>query len=129
MWIDELGNTIYDESNELDVTTVSGTPARVLISNECFTVQSERIELFTLGLTDGDDLIIYPNPVSDVLKLKDVSEVKLVEIFDMQGSKLKTFIPSNGEDELDISAVKSGMLLVRITTLGNERKEVKLYKR
>ena len=58
---------------------------------------------------------IYPNPVQDILKIQSDKEVQFVELFNLQGQKVKTF----NQKQLAISDLSSGVYIIKITTLDN----------
>ncbi len=58
---------------------------------------------------------IYPNPTSDNFTIEMENEIKLVEIYSLQGQKVLT---SNSKN-IDVSNVSKGMYLVRIEDENN----------
>jgi hypothetical protein len=70
----------------------------------------------TPEMTNKDcPFIIYPNPVKDHLPLRfdDGDEPESVELFDLAGRLVGT--KSNGLESIDMSAMPSGMYLLRVT--------------
>ena len=70
----------------------------------------------TPEMTNKDcPFIIYPNPVKDQLTLRfdDGSEPESVELYDLAGRLVGT--KSNGLECIDMSAMPSGMYLLRVT--------------
>jgi len=78
--------------------------------------------LFLEGLTDAperaskSEIVIYPNPVYDTLnfKLANASDFADVEVFDATGRLVVSL--SRKKNGVDLSSLKSGNYLVRITT-------------
>jgi Concanavalin A-like lectin/glucanases superfamily/Secretion system C-terminal sorting domain/Purple acid Phosphatase, N-terminal domain len=56
------------------------------------------------------EVIFYPNPVKDVLNIKSNSELKSVEIYNLQGQKVK----SSNQKQTNVSDLASGIYMVRI---------------
>jgi hypothetical protein len=65
------------------------------------------------------DLKLYPNPVSDILRIEADAEIKSFSIFDIQGRLLETVNVSSGRFELDIRHFTSGTYIIRIITSGD----------
>jgi hypothetical protein len=59
---------------------------------------------------------VYPNPASDrvTLELLDDQEVTRVEIYDIQGNR--TFSQNGNMKEIDVSALSTGMYILKVTT-------------
>ena len=61
----------------------------------------------------GKDLSVYPNPVADKLFLRDFKEISGIQIHDLSGQVVyQTSASSTGE--INVSALKSGMYIVKI---------------
>ena len=71
-----------------------------------------------------DELSIYPNPTSLVLNIKINKEVKHVQVYNLQGQRVKTATNKS----INVSNLSDGMYLVRITTLDNNIKTKKFIK-
>ena len=61
------------------------------------------------------DVAVYPNPVQNVLNIKIDQAIKSVEIYNMQGQKVKV----SNVSQIDLSGLHSGMYLVRIEDENN----------
>ncbi|AWA28678.1 hypothetical protein HYN48_00470 [Flavobacterium magnum] len=70
----------------------------------------------TLG-TDNvvldDDISIYPNPTKGLVNIKSDSEIKSVELFDVQGRQL---LRKNNVETLNISTYTSGVYFIKVAT-------------
>ncbi|WP_321436493.1 T9SS type A sorting domain-containing protein [uncultured Bacteroides sp.] len=64
---------------------------------------------------NADELIIYPNPVSDGFRLNTSEKNVQVSIYDLSGSILLTKQLS-GNEYIDVSNLSKGIYLVRVTT-------------
>ncbi len=63
---------------------------------------------------NGSDIVIYPNPVKDILYFRTDQKVTKAEIFDGAGRKVASF--GVKENQIDIAALKSGLYMIRIFT-------------
>ena len=83
----------------------------------------------TPEMTNKDcPFIIYPNPVKDQLTLRfdDGSEPESVELYDLAGRLVGT--KSNGLECIDMSAMPSGMYMLRVTMKDGSRYHEKILK-
>jgi len=63
-----------------------------------------------------NDIVLFPNPAYDfiTLKLPDGLQNPTVDIFNIQGKKLRTFNINTNRERLDVSAFPSGIYFVNI---------------
>jgi ligand-binding sensor domain-containing protein len=63
-----------------------------------------------------NDIVLYPNPADDfiTLKMSDGLRNSMVDIFDIQGKKIRTYSINNNRQLLDVSSFPSGIYLVKI---------------
>ena len=83
----------------------------------------------TPEMTNKDcPFIIYPNPVKDQLTLRfdDGSEPESVELYDLAGRLVGT--KPNGLESIDLSAMPSGMYMLRVTMKDGSRYHEKILK-
>ena len=83
----------------------------------------------TPEMTNKDcPFIIYPNPVKDQLTLRfdDGSEPESVELYDLAGRLVGN--KSNGLESIDMSAMTSGMYMLRVTMKDGSRYHEKILK-
>jgi uncharacterized repeat protein (TIGR01451 family) len=83
-------------------------------------VTNEATTVFTL-LTQSDfvkdnSVSVYPNPAKDKVSIKADSNIKSVQLYDLQGRLLHTSIEKKKEMTLDISARQTGVYFLKITT-------------
>ena len=71
------------------------------------------------------DLIVYPNPVFDVLTISGLESGDIIAIFDLGGRNLMNTKASGGKDELSVGNLPQGTYLVKITR-GNAEKSIKI---
>lgn len=63
---------------------------------------------------ESENLIVYPNPVSDVLHIENKNGTTLrIELFSLDGKKLKAKISSEEIHNLDVTTLKSGLYILK----------------
>ena len=62
---------------------------------------------------------MYPNPANNSLNISAKETISSVEIFNILGSKVKSFTMNGLAKKLDINDLKSGVYMVRFTANGN----------
>lgn len=69
-----------------------------------------------LGITElsGDNLIVYPNPVSDLLYFKTDNAIRSAIVYDLRGNVVKE--STDDKQEIDVSSLSKGVYLVQIIT-------------
>ena len=65
------------------------------------------------GFEQRNEISIYPNPVIDKFKIENISEIKMIEIFDITGKNVIR-ITIISDDNINISTLKKGIYLLRI---------------
>jgi len=75
------------------------------------------------GVLGNDDfsevaLAVYPNPVKDVLNINTAASVESVVVYDVLGKVVLQAQPDRISPTIDMSALKSGAYLVRVTVDG-----------
>lgn len=58
-------------------------------------------------------VLIFPNPTTDSLSIRTEKELKQVEIFNLNGQKIKMFNSSNLSAKLNVSDLKNGLYLLK----------------
>ena len=71
----------------------------------------------------GQSLCIFPNPVHDVLTLRNLAGMQTISIYGIDGRLTKTF-EASGEQAIDISELPIGLYFVK--TQSNTLKMIKL---
>jgi len=72
-------------------------------------------------------LIVYPNPVKDLLTLSFENEITTVAIYNMLGQEVLTKSIFANEGQMDVSGLRTGTYLVKIYA-GNQVKTIKVIK-
>jgi glycosidase len=82
--------------------------------------------------TDPNDLIIYPNPATNVINVTSVDMIKSISVYNMTGQKAKQFHVSNiqgAENQLFIGDLYSGIYLLQATNTQGQVIVRKIIKR
>lgn len=58
---------------------------------------------------------MYPNPVSDILNIETETAIKTIEIYNIQGQRVKT----SNQKQLNVSDLAAGLYLVKIQNIEN----------
>lgn len=66
-----------------------------------------------------EDLVIYPNPTTDVFQIKNDANIKTVSIFNIVGRQISSLNHTEGMRH-DVSSLRAGMYLVRLENQDGE---------
>ena len=77
---------------------------------------------------DNTNFTYYPNPVKDILNLSYVSNISKVTVFNLLGQQMISSTLNANQGQLDMSALATGTYLVKITTVDNLEKTIKVIK-
>lgn len=105
---------LYFESDNLYVKTdVAATPTTIPVSIIRKIVFSNALAASTFG-QNKTNLVIYPNPSSDAIRIKsDSGETLATKIYSMTGQLMLQGSYQSGED-IDVSNLSSGLYLVQV---------------
>ncbi|HLV23716.1 MAG TPA: T9SS type A sorting domain-containing protein [Moheibacter sp.] len=93
--------------------------------SDALTVETYELGINAYGL---DSFSFYPNPVKDILSLKNGSVINRVEIYNLSGAKAWTNEINAANAELNLSGLDTGIYVMKITA-GKEVKTVKIIKK
>lgn len=93
--------------------------------SEALTVETHELGIDNYGL---NSFSYYPNPVKDILSLKNGSVINRVEIYNLSGAKVWTSEINAAQAELNLSGLDTGIYVMKITA-GKEVKTVKIIKK
>lgn len=71
---------------------------------------------------------LYPNPVSDILTIQSNEELSLIELFDVTGKKVYASSSNNSITKVDMSFMRSGFYLLKISFTDGKVETQKLIK-
>jgi hypothetical protein len=74
-------------------------------------------DLTPVDSINAEKLIIYPNPVSDILYLNTFDKILFTEIFDLQGNLI--FRGNTNQSKIDVSGLPSGLYVIKVNTSQN----------
>lgn len=110
-------------SNIVGATAQSFTPSTAgnysVIITLAGCTQTSSCQSVTLGVNDIvaiPELTLSPNPTSGILKIKAKNEIEKVEITNVTGQTLMNFQPNSANAELNISQLKEGVYLVKVSS-------------
>lgn len=72
--------------------------------------------LSTNNFIKDNSVVVYPNPAKDFIRIKADTDIKRIELFDLQGRILETLMQNGNAVKFDISAQTDGIYFMRITT-------------
>jgi hypothetical protein len=72
-------------------------------------------------LFEDEDFNVYPNPVTSILRIEAGTEIKSVNIFDLQGRLISSENAGSNSYELDMRCFKSGPYILYIFTTEKSR--------
>lgn len=104
-----LGNSVNMTYDDLKIYT------RALTASEVSNLYTNNT-LSTPNFSQNNlEVKVYPNPVSNILNIETKTEIKSVEIFNLQGQK----VFSTNQKQVNISDLASGVYMVRIEDTNN----------
>lgn len=108
-WPDADGNGYYLEL--VDEKKDNNDPANWIAAWN--SIVSDRLTMVS------DEMVISPNPASDVIRIKSPSDINSIQLFNLQGILLQTRNPGSPDCEIDISMLQNGIYFVKVITTGN----------
>lgn len=119
LYLDGMGNTANGDAcgQYANTSHVNAQWELVPISGgQSQSTESRKMSLVTPEDSDMAEIYIHPNPVSTVLylDLPTASPEGVVEILDMNGKRMDKVELTEKRSEIDVSALKPGMYVLRI---------------
>jgi hypothetical protein len=104
-----LGNSVSMSYDDLKIFTraLTATEVSSLFNNN--TLSSPDFSQNNLKVS------LYPNPVKDILNIETETEIKSVEIYNLQGQKIKTAVSK----QVNVSELSAGIYMVRMEDTNN----------
>ena len=85
-----------------------------------------------MGLEDNNfvanQIQVYPNPTTTQFYINAAERIESVEIYDVNGRKLKSVLPKTMAAEIEVTDLKTGVYFVNISTHINKNQIFKLVK-
>jgi hypothetical protein len=102
-WIETSGNKTQNNVAENGTFTI--------IANQTSVLSADNF------LTSETNLLIYPNPTSNKVNLKSInSDVKQVEIYNLQGKRVLNMIDFNETMDINVANLSKGIYLIKAKT-------------
>ena len=67
---------------------------------------------------EADQISIYPNPASDMVRVDTKSQIESLDIFDITGARIKSLRTAEIGNTIDVSSFSKGIYLMRFNTGG-----------
>lgn len=77
-------------------------------------------DILSVSDNEKNSVKIYPNPVKDILHIKNDNEISEFEIYSMEGKKLMTGNDINNS-KLDVTILQKGNYLIKLKSKGKEQ--------
>ncbi|PIF44794.1 putative secreted protein (Por secretion system target) [Chryseobacterium sp. 52] len=127
-WIDcnNSNSPINGATNQTFTPTVAGNYSVIVTLSGC-SVTSVCQSVSNLSVKETNphpDLSLSPNPSQGLVRVKSNETIDYVEVISPTGQNLMNFKVNARSTELDISSLKAGLYLVKVTS----KNESKLYK-
>ena len=75
------------------------------------------------------NVVIYPNPVRDVMNITNLeSSNYTARIVDMSGRVIKSFVMRNGQNQVDVAGLKSGIYFISMNDMNGKVNNAKMVK-
>ena len=122
-------------------TTWNSESSSIVTGTNPYTISATNISSFSpfgvlnqsaLGLEDNNfvanQIQVYPNPTTTQFYINAAERIESVEIYDVNGRKLKSVLPKTMAAEIEVTDLKTGVYFVNISTHINKNQIFKLIK-
>lgn len=114
-----IDGTFYISREEVNNTFFSLTP-------KLFEYKDNRALLLTTKKYNNFYIDVYPNPTADFIKITSQEKIENIEIFSVLDSRI--YQTKNYKEKLDVSNLKKGVYLLKITSTNKEVVTKKIIK-
>jgi len=91
--------------------------------------QVRNIRSSTNTASSESNVVIYPNPVRDVMNITNLeSSNYTARIVDMGGRVIKSFVMRNGQNQVDVADLKSGIYFISMNDMNGKINTAKMVK-
>lgn len=74
-----------------------------------------------LNEAENNGITLYPNPATNLVSLNNAEIGSLVELIDIQGRVLKSFVVNSTNQTIDLQGIQSGLYVVKTITPNKEK--------
>lgn len=115
-WIDCNDNSPIAGATNASFTATSNGSYAVKVTKSSCTETSTCYSVTTLGVENlsAKSYKLYPNPVTDVLKIESQENVQQVSLYSITGQLLITITPQSNMIEVDVAPFVSGIYILKI---------------
>ncbi len=138
-WLDDFGNPIPGATTQ-SLTVFAGMSRSVLTTiNGCTEKSSEMLidayagigennpcSLNNIDFEKSSEIIIFPNPVQDILNIQTQESIKEIAVYDVLGKKVA--ISQITSNSIDVSNLAKGLYFVKVIGLENKNFTSKFIK-
>jgi len=120
-YFDKIGKIAEADSN-IYLPPMSGKYYAIVTLNGCESLPSNTIDFIfdgIKGIKASDAITVFPNPVSDVLKINTKTKINKIEIRDILGKLILRKVPQNDSDNeftINMSEQETGSYIVSVFT-------------
>ena len=76
-----------------------------------------------------NNVVVYPNPVKDVVNITNLESANYTaRIIDMGGRVIKSFVMRNGQNQVDVADLKSGIYFISMNDMNGKVNTTKMVK-
>ncbi|NHM06668.1 T9SS type A sorting domain-containing protein [Flavobacterium sp. CYK-4] len=76
----------------------------------------------------GNDVVVYPNPVTDSFKISHPEAIQAIDIYDLKGAMVKT-VSTDFQQAIDVSDLPQGLYLLRVKPISGDVSFAKVVKK
>lgn len=91
------------------------------------TVNTEIIETLSLMKNELNNILVYPNPTTNILHVETNNTITSIEVYNLLGQELISSTPNTLKEEINMSELNTGMYLVKVT-IGEQTATYKVVK-
>lgn len=77
---------------------------------------------------ENDGLLVYPNPVADLLQVKSDKLIEKIQILDVSGNLVQEFFVNGTSFQSDLSKLSSGIYVIECTFENQQKKQAMIRK-
>ena len=68
-----------------------------------------------IDVKNGDNIVLYPNPVKDILKVNSEEVIQSIVVYNMMGQKVYETAVHNMQAEINVSVLDAGYYVLKMT--------------